>query len=194
MKVDLFVESARLGMFFELLTTGIVIKTPMGVSVREFLCRIMGIDAVYVDTHIQTIFLNGRALDDIDRALLADGAVLALSSAMPGLAGAVFRRGGAYAQLRSNVSATPNDFRKSSSEGTIILKLFNQVAADLGPSFFKKGVRVKGNMLSRFLQHNRKKLQKISASIEIEGKKCLFSQFPDIESVPDDIWLTIEAT
>jgi hypothetical protein len=194
MKVTVFVESARLGLFFELLSTGIVIKTPMGVSVREFLCRIMGIEPMYVDTHIQTIFLNGRALDDIDGALLADGAVLALSSAMPGLAGAVFRRGGAYATLRSNVSATPNNCRKSSSEGTIILKLFNQVAADLGPSFFKNGVRVKGHSLSQFLQHNREKLQKISASIEVEGKKCLFNQFTDIESVADDIWLTIETT
>jgi hypothetical protein len=192
MKVAIFVESARVGIFFEFLSAGFPVKTSVGVSVREFLCNGLKIDPEYVDTVIQTIFLNGRALDDIDHAMLTDGSVLALSGAMPGLAGAIFRRGGAYASLRSNVAAAPSQFRKQPTEGIVMVKLFNQVAADLGPSFFKKGIRIKGSMLSDFFYRNREKLEMIHPVVEVEEKKYPIDRFPENEFVSEEICLTIE--
>jgi hypothetical protein len=194
MKIAVFVESARIGLFFELLCTGILVETPTGLSVREFLYGVLGLEHKYVDTRIQTVFLNGRALDDIDGAILENGSVLALSGAMPGLAGAVFRRGGAYATLRSNVGAAPKPFIDAPHVGSVIVKLFNQTAADLGPMFFKKGIRVKGHMLSQFLQHNLEKLQNIQAFIEVEGKKHTFSQVSEMAFDVDDVRMTIEAS
>jgi hypothetical protein len=194
MNVSLRVKSSRIGLFFELLSTGIIVITQTGVSIRDFLCRILVINPVYVDTRIQTIFLNGRAVDDIDEATLADGSVLALSGAMPGLAGAVFRKGGAYASFRSNVSSAHKNMSESSSEGFVLLKLFNQAAADLGPLFFKKGVRVSGDTLSEFFRHSREKLENICAIIEVEGKKYPFQKFLETDIFSDDVCLTIETT
>ncbi len=194
MKVALFVDSARIGIFFEFLSAGFPMNTWVGVSVREFLCKGLKIDPEYVDSRIQTIFLNGRALDDIDTAIVTDGSVLALSGAMPGLAGAVFRRGGAYASLRSNVAAAPSQSGKQPSEGIVRVKLFNQIAADLGPFFLKKGIRVKGGMLADFLQHNRELLESICPIIEVEGEKYPLHKFLETDIFSDEVLLTVEST
>jgi len=57
-----------------------------------------------VKEKISTIFLDGKAVDSPETALLREGSTLALSSAMPGLAGAILRRDGPYASLRSSIT------------------------------------------------------------------------------------------
>jgi len=59
----------------------------VGLSVKKVLCEQWGISPEYLDKRVKTIFLNGNAVDDIDKAILQDGSTLALSAAMPGLAG-----------------------------------------------------------------------------------------------------------
>jgi hypothetical protein len=193
MKIALFSESIRIGIFFELLSTGFMVKTQTGVSVREFLCAGLGIDPVYLDTRIQTIFLDGRALDDIDGAKLVDGSVLALSGAMPGLAGAVFRRGGSYSALRSNVGASENkQFKVPSAEGNVVLKLFNLTAADLGPKFLKKGIRLSGKTLSRFFHQHLEILKKICTLMEIDGKKYPTDILAEMKFELDEVELIVK--
>jgi hypothetical protein len=195
MKVALFVKSARIGLFFELLATGFMVKASTGVSVREFLCAGLGVDPAYVDTRIQTIFLDGKALDDIDGATLSDGSVLALSGAMPGLAGAVFRRGGAYGALRSNVvTSADKQFREPSAEGNVVLKLFNITAADLGPIFLKKGIRLSGKTLSRFLHQHLESLLKICAFMEIDGERYSSNTLTEMKYDSDEVELIVELT
>lgn len=56
---------------------------------------VLGLPHFYVEERIQTLLLNGLAVDDPDTAVLESGARLALSAAMPGVLGATLRRGGA---------------------------------------------------------------------------------------------------
>jgi hypothetical protein len=65
-----------------------------GYTVREVLCGHLGVDPNFLERHIQTIFHDGKAVDDLDSEAVKDGSTLALSAAMPGLAGAILRRQG----------------------------------------------------------------------------------------------------
>jgi hypothetical protein len=106
----------------------------------------------YLDQRIQTIFLDGKVVDNVDTAVIRQGSSLALSAAMPGLAGAVLRRGGAYAAMRSQISHKNNTVDDSAKNGTVMLKLFNIVALELGPLFLKQGIWITGKNLENFFQ------------------------------------------
>ena len=65
-----------------------MVETPVGCSVKTMLNNTLGMDDNYVEDRIKTIFLDAKPVDDINTACINDGSVLALSGAMPGLAGA----------------------------------------------------------------------------------------------------------
>lgn len=155
-------------LFLPLLSQGVAVPAPRGISIRVFLCKELPLSAAYVDSRLQTIFLNGKAVDDIDNAVIRDGDTLALSAAMPGLVGATFRRGGRYAAFREAVSFSladktgPDADGKSlpeASAGRICLKLFNLVASEMGPVIFDGGVYLAPD---RFLSAIKKLPQELS--------------------------------
>jgi hypothetical protein len=118
--------------FKALLQRGVGIPDGTGVSVREFLQETLGIDSEYIEEKLQTVFLNGQPVDDFDRAIVRPGAVLALSGAMPGLAGATMRRGGFYARMREGITHAGTDTACGGGEkGVVVVKLFNRPLADL---------------------------------------------------------------
>jgi len=121
--------------FRTLLQRGVGVPQGACVGVREFLQEILGIEAGYVEERLQTVFLDGRPIDDLDRTLVGPGAVLALSGAMPGLAGATMRRGGYYARMREGITH-PGAAAEEEGEGPgiVTVKLFNRPLADLAES------------------------------------------------------------
>jgi hypothetical protein len=102
-EVVLVVEPEVLPFLFPFFQKGVWLKGETGSSIRSFLCRQLEFDDEYVGKRIQTFFLNGKAVDDIDSALVRDGSILALSAALPGLLGATLRKGSYYAGLRSTI-------------------------------------------------------------------------------------------
>jgi hypothetical protein len=96
----------------------------------------------YVRERITTIFLDGKAVDDIDNAHLREGSTLALSAAMPGLVGATMRRGGYYAALRSAITHTETDVAVAGQITTIRIKLFNLLLPELGPELLRRGIMI----------------------------------------------------
>jgi hypothetical protein len=151
-KISLTVKPDRMSLFSSLLGQGFTLKILTGISVRDLLCRQIGVSDDYLDQRIQTIFLEGKVVDNVDTAVIHQGSTLALSAAMPGLAGAVLRRGGAYAAMRSQISHKNNTVDESSEIGTVMLKLFNLVALELGPMFLKQGIWIDGKNLENFFQ------------------------------------------
>jgi hypothetical protein len=151
-KISLTVKPDRMSLFSSLLGQGFTLKILTGISVRDLLCRQIGVRDDYLDQRIQTIFLDGKVVDNVDTAVIRQGSTLALSAAMPGLAGAVLRRGGAYAAMRSQISHKNNTVDDSSEIGTVMLKLFNLVALELGPMFLKQGIWIDGKNLEIFFQ------------------------------------------
>ena len=103
-ELQISVNAAQLPEFFQLLQQGIILRREVGCSVKSFLYHQLQLSCEFVEDKIQTIFLDGKPVDDLDAAYVKDGCSLALSAAMPGLVGATMRRGGYYASLRAQIS------------------------------------------------------------------------------------------
>ena len=150
--ISLAVKPDRMSLFSPLLGQGFTLKIQAGISVRDLLCRQIGVSDDYLDQRIQTIFLDGKVVDNVDTAKIRKGSALALSAALPGLAGATLRRGGAYAAMRSQISHKNNTTDGADENGTVMLKLFNIVALELGPMFLKRGIWIDGKNLENFFR------------------------------------------
>ena len=75
-------EKGSLSSFFPLLQKGFAVKTQAGNSIKNLLCDQFGVDAGYLEDRIQTIFLDGKPVDDAETAIVKSGSTVALSAAM----------------------------------------------------------------------------------------------------------------
>ena len=141
-KLCLSVSADRLVCFFPLLQKGCALEVSLGRPIRALLRDQLGVPEEYIETRIQTVFLDGKPVDDIDTALVRDGATLALAPAMPGLMGAMLRRGGYYAPMRSEITHQDDTVTQGIREGRIVVKLFGMALRELGPKFLARGVGV----------------------------------------------------
>ena len=133
-----------------LLESGVHLDVRVGGTLAELLCGQIGIPREYLDGRIQTLFLNAKAVDNVDTARVEDGAVIALSAAMPGLMGATLRKGGTFSGLRAAISQRDAGAAQEQAQGTITLKLFNLVAREMGADLLARGVVFPGRRLADF--------------------------------------------
>jgi hypothetical protein len=129
------------------LQKGFWVEVDIGCSIRALLCSQWKLSDEYVDGRISTIFIDSKPVDDLGKAVVEDGATLALSCAMPGLVGAVMRRGGLLSSFRSGISYSPTVKKDMARPGCIRVKLFNMLIKELGPGFLKAGIGVEVNDL-----------------------------------------------
>jgi len=133
--------------FASLLQHGILIPLDRPVVMLSLLVSLPGFTAAYIEKTVQTIFINGVAADRLDR-LLSAGQTLALSAAMPGLAGAIFRRQGIHGSLRSQPQAVA--VPEPTAAGYLILKLFNSIALDRVEDLLTAGILINGKAFCDF--------------------------------------------
>ena len=174
-------NSDRISIFYQLLEKGFIIKGKVGCSVKEFLCNRMVIGQEYLDKRIQTIFLNGKPVDDVNSAMVKDGSSISLSAAMPGLAGATMRRGGALAAMRSGISCVPGETSSDPYEGKVTVKFFNLISKELGPEFLNRGIIIDGMTFSGLIGSNRKIIEAGLISAETDGIKTETEKLFDIK-------------
>jgi hypothetical protein len=139
-----------LPLFTTVLQSGIEIKTTYGQTLAKFLHNFPGFTAEYLADTVQTIFLNGTAVDDLALPLTGKESVLALSAAMPGLAGAIFRRNSFHSALRTETKSLQSE-EKGQKSTTVTLKLFNSIARDRGEYFLQAGFCMRADPLTAFL-------------------------------------------
>jgi len=128
--------------FSPILQAGFKVNVHTGVSIRDLLCKQFDIHPDYVEDRIRTAFLNGKPVDDFSTALIESDDTLALSSAMPGLVGATFRKGGDLAAFRSTISHRQADTIVEGRAGVVSIKLFNLLTKEIGLTFLKRGIIV----------------------------------------------------
>ena len=145
------VAHADPGCFAQLLQSGFFLAVDDACPVRAFLLGVMGLDADYIANRLQTVFLNGLAVDDLDTAVVRPGSRLALSAALPGLVGATMRRGGAFASLRQSVTHAPEHTISPSGPFLAEVRLFNLIGDDLAARLLARGVLLKTGTLVEFL-------------------------------------------
>ncbi len=191
-KISLTVKPDRISLFSPLLGQGFTINFGTGISVRNLLCRQMGLSNDYIDQRIQTIFLDGKVVDNIDTAVIRQGSTLALSAAMPGLAGATLRRDGAYAAMRSQISHKDTILDSSNENGTVMLKLFNLVALELGPMFLEQGIWIDGKNLDNFFQKATDFFWNGCLAAEIDGVSKTVREIALMECTQKQVFLKLE--
>jgi hypothetical protein len=147
-RLELHVAPENLPLYTTVLQGGVLIEARAGMSLGSFLDALPGFDHDYIVNEIQTIFLNGTAIDDLETPLEGDHPILALSAAMPGLAGAILRRNSFHAALRTTVTERRDHHHQGSI--TITLKLFNSIARDCGPALLAEGIRLDSGVLRVF--------------------------------------------
>jgi hypothetical protein len=161
-----------LPVFSQLLGRGFTTGIRTGCSVKELLRVQLGFEEAYIENRIQTLFLNYRAVDDMDSAMVHHGAILALSAAMPGLVGATFRKSGAYSVMRSQISHENGATSTGSHDGEITLRLFNLIAKEEGPRFLKKGILIKGRDFDDLLHIQPESFFRNLKGFMVDGKEA----------------------
>jgi hypothetical protein len=179
--------------FLKLLEHGFKVKIAASLSIRDLLCQDFGVSAEYVDNRIQTIFLDGKPVDNVDTAWVKNGSRLALSAAMPGLVGATFRKGGFYASFRDTISYTKKDNSASKGSGEIVLKLFNIIAKELGPELLEKGIRIEGNAFRNFVLRNSADLKTERTTIHLNEAEIDADKLKEIEWEDQEVFLQVRA-
>ncbi len=177
--------------FFSMLSAGFSVTARAGYSINDFLDQEYGISEAYIDDRIQTIFLNGKAVDDSRNAKLQKGATLALSAAMPGMVGSTFRKGGVFAGMRSQISHVTDAAADRDRQIRIKLKLFNLIAKELGPAFLQKGVYLEGNTFHDFLQRNFEALQAVCLAISLNDAEAEVDGLLDLNWENTEIFLQV---
>ncbi len=162
--------------FSQLLQQGIMVRVQAGCSIKKLLGEQLGLNPEYVDREIRTIFLDGKAVDDLEKSILSNGSILALSGAMPGLAGASLRRAGPLASFRSQITHRDHDGALLAGEGMIVLKLFNSLIEDLGPALLEKGVYMSKEKFKNFMKSLPEKFWTGVQETERNGQKVRFDQ------------------
>lgn len=169
-RLTLTIAAGSLPRFLPLLGRGFSVEGAAVVSVERFICHECGISPEYLNERVQTVFLDGNAIDDLGQARVRNGSTLALSAAMPGLAGAVLRRGGAYAAMRRQVPHEGGGPEERRGAIRVTVKLFNLVAQELGPGFLTRGIWVRGGDLNDFLERMGPGLASICRAAEWNGR------------------------
>jgi hypothetical protein len=155
-----------------LLQTGVAVRVDLTKSLRDVLCALFRVGPEYVEKKIETVFVNSRPVDDIDRLRLADGDAVALSAAMPGLVGAAMRRGGFYAPLRSTITYAGASPRAADANRTITIRLFNTLIGDLGPRLLEKGVFIDCERVERFLSGQDGRFWTLCTRVLLDDAPC----------------------
>ncbi len=158
-------QESRLLPIFQL---GICLRTRAGLPLAEVL-REAGFSGQYLQEKVQTVFLDGSAVDDLDRAIVKGGCVIALSAAMPGLAGAILRKGSPISGLRSKTSAATGLRSSVDAVETVRLKLFNRVAEEMGPELLHRGILLKRSDFENLVASRPGLLQEAIVEAELDS-------------------------
>jgi len=167
-RLDLTIDKILIPRFFLILQQGVSLRTRVGCSVQVFLSEKLGAGQDTIDK-IQSIFLDGRPVDDLNAATIKDGSVLALSAAMPGLVGATLRRGGTYSSFRDAITYHEGMAPSVSGEGFVKIKLFNLLMDEMGPGLLKGGVYVEFSALTSILSDQSPDFWKGCRSVLLDG-------------------------
>ena len=173
--------------FASLFQHGLLVPVQQSIPVLPLLLALPGFTAEYLEKTVQTIFINGVAADSLDRQL-PPGSTVALSAAMPGLAGAIFRRQGVHGSLRSRPMVRETVVVPNS--GYLTVKLFNSIATDRAVDLLQRGILVRGASFFDFASR-REKLFLPPTRWQLDARQSDWSSL--LQTVQDVPILRVEA-
>ncbi len=153
-----------------LLHQGFYVFVKSGLSLHEIMVLEFKIPEEYIQDRIQTVFMDCCPVDDVKHAYPGPGSSLALSIAMPGLAGALMRKGGYYALLRNSISHQPHNLKQAAASIPLQIKLFNFLAGELAENFLGRGVFFENKVLKDFVQQQKQSFWAPPANVFLQDK------------------------
>jgi hypothetical protein len=185
----------KISIFFALLQQGFQVTAKVGCDIQSLLCDQFGLMPDYLAHRISTIFLDGKPVDDVEAAMVRDGATLALSAAMPGLVGATFRRAGCLAAFRGSITYQKEDEAPAACyDGIITLKLFNLLVTEMGPQFLERGIWISGSDLRDVLRTHPSDIATIFKKIDKDGNGIDPDKIADLDWISPDAPYFLQAT
>ncbi len=160
---------------------GVFLDFDTGTTVEALMVDRLGLDHEYAFGRVQTIFLNGHPVDDLG-AKVNDGAVIALSAALPGLIGATMRKMGVLSSFRSGISHRNDETVATGGDGVFTLKLFNVVLPETAPDLLSRGVYLTTQRLSDRIAIQPTSFFVSEPSILLDGKAVTLVQ--DMAGLP----------
>lgn len=148
--LQITLQSAFVQRLVTVLQSGFFCSSVQGKTLLTFLSSLPGFTEDYIENRLQTIFLNGDSVDDMNLTFSEEFVVLALSAAMPGLAGSLFRKGSPLTVLRK--TAVQKQLKSSESPVVVQVKLFNVIAVEIGGTLLADGAVLDCDDLLSFLR------------------------------------------
>ncbi len=190
--ISLLVTAESLDKFTTLLQSGIFIHVQQGETIGSLLGSLPGFSEKYIRERLQTIFVDGLPADDLGQEFVNKETVLAISAAMPGVAGAIFRKGGIHAALRTG-TAEQTAAAATQTRLSVRLKLFNVIAKERGAELLANGCFIQSDSLEKFLNF-RPHLSDIIQDIIIDGNKTTMETLLKTLSTNKKIAFTINSS
>jgi len=159
------ITAGQLRRFRPLLWRGFSLEVEVGGSIEDLLINELGIDREFVESKIQTVFLNGCPVDDLACAIVEEGSQIALAGAAPGMVGIAMRRHSPAGFIRQGITHPRAKTSAKQKKGRITVKLFNEMAEVLGPIFLRRGIGVEARALNEFCDDASGAL-----AVEMDGK------------------------
>ena len=131
---------------------GVTLRIGTERTVRNFMVQELGIPPEYVEKDVRTIFLDRKPVDDMDSAVVHDGARLALAAALPGLCGITMGRGTLVSNLRSGIRHLGGESEGTVAKGSVFIKLLNLVADTQADRLWTSGVTMEGEEYVRLMK------------------------------------------
>jgi len=183
LSLELAVE--QIASLFRLLQNGFLIEACVGCTIKNFFIEQLGLSPDYVEARIQGIFLDGKPADDIDTAVIRDGARLTVSGTMPGLAGIALRRG-PLAVFRLGITHQETGAYSYSGKGVIQLKLLNLLMKEMGPELLRQGIYIDSSELAVYLGSLPAGFWQECKTISLDGEMVSAKLFEDGLWVPEN--------
>ncbi|RPI77792.1 MAG: hypothetical protein EHM45_07885 [Desulfobacteraceae bacterium] len=179
-RLEITLQPKLLDLFLPIFQQGVWVRGMLGCTIRSFLNVCVKLDDDYVDRRIQTFFLNHKPVDNIDGALVQDQDTLALSTAMPGVLGAMLRKGGYYAAMRQSISQKDQQQSTAAHEGRVRLRLFNFLISEIGPNLLKQGIRIEEEHLRPCLENLAIRFRAQGLDIKVNGENKKIEEWHSI--------------
>ena len=132
---------------------GVEVSVRPGRTLRQTMVEDLGFCPQCVEERVQTVFLNGSPVDDIDADAATPGCTLALAGALPGVAGIAMRRGSPVGVFREGIThEAAHQADRVGQPIPVTLKLFNSVALECLAWVLEQGVLVRAARLTELLR------------------------------------------
>lgn len=185
-------EATQIARFFsQVLTKGVRCGACLPCGLKELLCEQIGLPPAYVDDRVQTVFLNGKPVDDLDTAVVVSNDSVALSAAMPGLIGAILRKDGYYAAMRREITHSGECAATGTGDGFVTVKLFNLTVREVGPLLLEYGIWLAPSELGDLLHDGAEALQGACQKVTLDGNDTPLASLPEKLSAAEFVFLQI---